>query len=178
MWLVIHIVYFIFIEGVSCFIKDKKTHNITVSHNINNNSWIEMELGRISLKPHKTSYCFKTKPLSQKQSSFFSQLFPLSESCMHNEACSFVEILPWAPVSCKKELYTYKVHSLSLQQQALVWDVCGSVPWLSPVQQSPLQPQPRHTMPEWPYICENQNSRSHETFFLHLLKFDPTDPRA
>ena len=40
MWLVIHIVYFIFIEGVSCFIKDKKTHNITVSYNINNNSWI------------------------------------------------------------------------------------------------------------------------------------------
>ena len=40
MWLVIHIVYFIFIEGVSCFIEDKKTHNITVSYNINNNSWI------------------------------------------------------------------------------------------------------------------------------------------
>ena len=29
-------------------LKTKKTHNITVSHNINNNSWIEMELGKIS----------------------------------------------------------------------------------------------------------------------------------
>lgn len=43
-------------------LKTGKTHNITVSHNINNNSWIEMEVGKISLKPHKTPYCFKTKP--------------------------------------------------------------------------------------------------------------------
>ena len=34
-----------------------------------------MELGKISLKPHKTPYCFKTKPQSQKQSSFFHNCF-------------------------------------------------------------------------------------------------------
>ena len=111
----------------------------------------KMELGKISLKPHTA---LKQSHSPKSNLFFLSKLFSLSKSCMHNEVCSFVGILPWAPDSCAKELDTYKVHSLSLQQQTLVWDVCGSVPWLSPVQQSPLQPQPRHTMPEWPYICE------------------------